>query len=428
MLLLTLTGCAAANSTPTTSATRTSTGQQADVVTQSISDVERFWTDQFPKISGGAPFQKITGGYHPYTETVLPPACGDQPSQYVENAFYCPANDSISWDAQNLIPNLQKQFGPLLVGVVIAHEYGHAIQQRLNALGDQTPTVVSEQQADCYAGAWLADALAGNSSAFHKITAADLDNTVGGILTLRDQPGSSALAPQAHGNAFDRVRALQDGVEQGVTICAKYDTNNLPVTEVPFSDQQDADTGGNLPYADAVNQLTASAQQYWAQAYPALTGQQWKQLSVQGFGPAQVPACSNPDASVKDAAFYCPQGDFVAFDTQRLGPQLYQIGDNAVGMLLGELFARAVQDRRGISTQDKAGQLAVDCLAGSWTNDLLTGSDSAAQVKLSPGDLDEAVTALLATGRTDAGSGGTAFDRISAYRKGVLNGLSACQS
>jgi hypothetical protein len=95
--------------------------------------------------------------------------------------------------------------GQLLVGVVLAHEYGHAIQTRLG-LTDQ-PTVVVEQQADCFAGAWLADALAGHSTAFTGITPAQLDSTVAGLL-LRDQPGTSATAEGAHGNAFDTIRAL----------------------------------------------------------------------------------------------------------------------------------------------------------------------------------------------------------------------------
>jgi predicted metalloprotease len=95
-------------------------------------------------------------------------------------------------------------------------------------------------------------------------------------------------------------------------------------------------------------------------------------------------------------------------------------------MLLGDLFARAAQDRRGQSTKTKAGQLAVDCLAGSWTYDMLHRSDPTKGVTLSPGDLDEAVAALLAFGRAEEGSGPTAFDRIASYRNGVLQGLGAC--
>jgi predicted metalloprotease len=95
-------------------------------------------------------------------------------------------------------------------------------------------------------------------------------------------------------------------------------------------------------------------------------------------------------------------------------------------MLLGDLYARAAQHRRGASTQDRAGQLAIDCLAGSWTYDLLHPGVKTDTARLSPGDLDEAVAALLAFGRATNGTGPSAFDRIAAYRNGVLQGLSAC--
>jgi hypothetical protein len=104
-----------------------------------------------------------------------------------------------------------------------------------------------------------------------------------------------------------------------------------------------------------------------------------------------------------------------------------QLGDNAVGLLLGDLYARAAQHRRGQSTQGSSGQLAVDCLNGSWTYDLLHRATRSNTTKLSPGDLDEAVAALLALGRATGGNGTPGFDRIAAYRNGVLNGLSACK-
>ncbi|MEV6495135.1 neutral zinc metallopeptidase, partial [Actinoplanes sp. NPDC051633] len=329
-------GCVSVRESAAPETSQRVSAASSDVVTRSIKDVERFWTTAYPELSEGTAFKPVKGGYHPYTESKPPPACGGQPGEYQPNAFYCPDGDFIAWDAQTLIPQLQEQFGPLLVGVVIAHEYGHAVQTRLG-LTDQ-PTVVLEQQADCFAGAWTADVLAGRSAAFTDVTPAELDNTVAGLLLLRDQPGTSAQNPQAHGNAFDRIRALQDGVEKNVSTCAAYRRDNLPVTEVPFTNRDDAATGGDLPYADAVNSLTADAQDYWSNTYPKLAQQPWRTLQVQAFTDTP-PECDAPDSSAGGAAFYCPDGDFIAFDNAQLGPRLYQnIGDNAVGMLLGDLF------------------------------------------------------------------------------------------
>ncbi|GAA2650550.1 neutral zinc metallopeptidase [Paractinoplanes durhamensis] len=418
-------GCGLAP-TPSNDGARPEQGS-SDVVTKSLKDVERFWKANFPGIAAGKAFQPISGGYFPYTETTPPPDCGGQDFEYQPNAFYCPDGDFIAWDAQQLIPQLQEGFGPLLVGVVMAHEYGHAIQARVGDI--QQPTVVLEQQADCYAGAWLADVQAGRSTAFKKPSATQVDNTVAGILMLRDQPGTPALADGAHGNAFDRVRALQEGVQQGAKKCAGYSAGNLQVTEVPFSTEEEAATGGELPYAQAVNALAKDAEEFWTRTFRELPGGgDWPQLGVEPFTDGAPPDCNDPDETAEGAAFYCPSGNFVAFDNSDLGPRLYQqIGDFAIGMLLGDLFARAAQERRGADTSGKAGQLTVDCLAGAWTNDLLTRDNQNNEgIRLSPGDLDEAVTALLAFGRAEDNTGPSAFDRIASYRKGVLEGLGVC--
>jgi predicted metalloprotease len=406
---------------------RATSGSADATVRAALSDVERYWSATYPQLSGGRPFQRLRGGYHPYTRTHLPPACGQEQPAYEPNAFYCPDGDFIAWDSESLLPELDRRYGKLLVGVVVAHEYGHAIQVRLG-LADQ-PTIVVEQQADCFAGAWLRDVDEGHAHGFDKPGAAQLDDTLAGILQLRDEPGTSAVADGAHGNAFDRVRALQDGFDQGARRCAGYRDGTIPVTEVPFSSTQDQAAGGDLPYGEAITALGDDAQAYWSRTFPTLAGRSWDTLRVIPYDPARAPACGGqprPAAKATDTAYYCAADGYIAFDNRGLGPALYEIGDNAVGMLLGELFAEAVQQRRGQPTDGRAGELGVDCLAGSWTHDLLSRpADS--DLQLSPGDLDEAVAALLVFGRATAATGADAFDRIEAFRTSVLDGLSACR-
>jgi predicted metalloprotease len=404
------------------------TSSEADkVVRGALKDVERFWGTWFPRLSGGRPFVAVQGGYHPYTRRNPPPPCGQEQAAYQPNAFYCPSDDFIAWDSEQLIPQLQADFGPLLVGVVMAHEYGHAIQARLGLA--QQATIVLEQQADCFAGSWVADVKAGRSKAFGQINPDQLDSTVAGILQLRDQPGSSAVSPAAHGNAFDRVRAFQEGIEQGATRCAGYRAGNLPVTEVPFTTREDAATGGNLPYRDAVKLLGQDVQGYWSRTFPRLANRNWQNLRIVAYDPADAPECNGQTRSEEDAtgtAFYCRSGNFVAFDNRQLGPRLYQrIGDNAIGMLLADLFAQAAQDRRGQPTQGRDAQITIDCLAGSWASDLLNRGRNS-DIQLSPGDLDEAVAALLVFGRAGNSGDASAFDRIAGFRDGVLEGLPAC--
>jgi predicted metalloprotease len=392
------------------------------VVTDAIADVERYWTATLPGLTDGGTFQPLRGGAKPYTRRDPPPPCGPQPGQYQPNAFYCPEGDFIAWDAELLVPRLHADFGALLVAVVMAHEYGHAIQARLNLLSQ--PTIVAEQQADCFAGGWIGDIAAGNSRRF-ALVPDELDRTLGGILMLRDQPGVAAQAPQAHGNAFDRVRALQEGVQQGASRCLAYRAGNLPVTEVPFTSARDAATGGDLPYDQAVALLSDDIASFWTRVFPQLGGRPWEPLRVRTFDPADPPRCERrppPDR----AAFTCTAEGYVAFEGREFGPALHErIGDNAVGMLLAGLFAQVAQERRGRPVDGREGQLAVDCLAGWWMFDVLHRGDDT-RIRLSPGDLDEAVAALLAFGRSEAADRPSAFDRIAAFRNGVLQGQRAC--
>ena len=61
--------------------------------------------------------------------------------------------------------------------------------------------------------------------------------------------------------------------------------------------------------------------------------------------------------------------------------------------------------------------VGAECLAGAWA------ADSASS--LSPGDLDEAVTVLVAAGQGDTDRG-TAFERVAAFRAGFKHGPADC--
>ena len=62
--------------------------------------------------------------------------------------------------AQGVLAQLADSYGPSVMGVVLAHEFGHAIQGRAGDLDRDVPTIYTEQQADCFAGAWVGARLA----------------------------------------------------------------------------------------------------------------------------------------------------------------------------------------------------------------------------------------------------------------------------
>src|SRR5690349_1370337 len=55
------------------------------VAKAALTDVERYWTAECAKLSGGKPFQPLEGGSHPYSRTNLPPPCGGQQPEYQPN-------------------------------------------------------------------------------------------------------------------------------------------------------------------------------------------------------------------------------------------------------------------------------------------------------------------------------------------------------
>ena len=94
-----------------------------------------------------------------------------------------------------------------MLGVVLAHEWGHAIQGRQDALGRQYPTYNTEQQADCFAGAWAAHVARGEADGL-SFTNQDVIAGLNGMILVADPVGSDEAEPGAHGSAFDRVARL----------------------------------------------------------------------------------------------------------------------------------------------------------------------------------------------------------------------------
>ena len=70
---------------------------------------------------------------------------------------------------------------------------------------------------------------------------------------------------------------------------------------------------------------------------------------------------------------------------------------------------------------------AADCLAGVWSASVFSENRATAQLRLSPGDLDEAVSALLTTAdHSEESHTGSGAERVAAYRDGFMNGSTAC--
>jgi predicted metalloprotease len=177
---------------------------------QVIASLERYWAQALPEAFGVPYSSPQRYSYYRPEEGSLP-RCGPQEAP-PKNAFYCPAGDFIAWDETGLMIPYYVQAGDFAAAFVLAHEFGHAMQARLPRR--ERLTVLSELQADCFAGAW-----ARSVQEEGLLEAGDLDEATLAVFSARDVPGTEFTDPAAHGSGFERTRAFSDGYEDGPTAC-----------------------------------------------------------------------------------------------------------------------------------------------------------------------------------------------------------------
>ena len=394
---------------------------------EAIADLQVYWADEFPKLYG-EDYKPVKGGLYALTpDSESGPECASNYGDVAGNAFYCKLDDSVAWDADGLLPDLQSKYGDFVIPVVLAHEWGHAMQQRSGYFDQNKLTVSSELQADCFAGGWARHA---QDDGVFDVSSADLDSALAGILDLRDSPGTNAKDPSAHGSGFDRVSAFQDGYDNGAEKCKGYKDGDPMVLELPFNDEEDAANEGNAPYDSIVNGVPYDLEDYWTQVYPELTeGKQWPPMKgIEAFNPNNPPKCGNQSAEGY-VLFYCVPDDYVGWDNVKTMPEVYrQGGDYAVATLLATQYGLAALSRLGDDSDEKTSTLRGDCLAGAYTASvILYNREATSTYHISPGDLDEGIKALLLfRGAGDVERQGAGFDRTRAFREGVINGAGPC--
>ncbi|NLA37673.1 MAG: hypothetical protein GX868_18570, partial [Actinobacteria bacterium] len=272
------------------------------VIAAAIADLETYWGEQFPEVFGDE-YEPITGGFYSWSPSEALPACAETADDIGGNAYYCGYQDEVAWDDTTFMPYLLDTYGDLAVAVVMAHEWGHAIQARV---GYEAETVTFEQQADCYAGAWVAHAMDGGSE-FFEPDGRSMDFALAGFLELGDIAGSSALDPMAHGSAFDRINSFQQGFEDGNAACADYtDDTVLPrIVQIPFLTVDDVESGGNAPYADIFAMIDADLNDYWSGIAPEQLGEDWVALAAGTPFDSVIGATCGDDKVRDSAVFYC---------------------------------------------------------------------------------------------------------------------------
>ncbi len=140
------------------------------------------------------------------------PKCGNEIINGEDNAYYCIAEDYIAWDTLFLKRLYSDpQFGDSSTYLIIAHEWGHAIQARLN---DSLVSVASELQADCFAGATIAG-LVKDGDLY--LEPGDRGEIFATLVEVADKYEWGS--PSEHGSADQRIEAYQGGEKNGIRAC-----------------------------------------------------------------------------------------------------------------------------------------------------------------------------------------------------------------
>ena len=176
-------------------------------------------------------------------DNATPTGCGT--GQSSAGPFYCPSDAHIYLDLA-FFNELSQRFGvpgDFARAYVIAHEYGHHIQNLLGVMnraggfgargperGADSESVRTELQADCYAGVWAFHA----NQQFSILQNGDVEgalraaSSVGDDTLQKENQGYIVPDSFTHGSSAQRVRWFQRGLDGGrVDACDTFSARGL---------------------------------------------------------------------------------------------------------------------------------------------------------------------------------------------------------
>jgi uncharacterized protein len=196
--------------------------QMADFVDAVAADVQAAWS------------QQLGDRYRPsrvvlFRDTYQPEAgCGF--AQAATGPFYCPSDGKVYLDL-GFFNDLSRQLGApgeFARAYVIAHEFGHHVQNLLGATdrvqadrrsGPESASVALELQADCYAGVWAHKAAQPGGRV--DLDPGDAEEGLRAAAAIGDdrlqKMSTGHVAPErfTHGSSAQRMEWLRRGMETG---------------------------------------------------------------------------------------------------------------------------------------------------------------------------------------------------------------------
>jgi uncharacterized protein len=208
-----------------------------------INSIQSFWAVELPK-QGGPQYTKAKAVFF---DGQTSSGCGA--AQSAMGPFYCPVDKHVYLDRTFFKDMLQGQLGakggPFSEAYVLAHEYGHHVQDLLGTMskvhtqqGPTSDSVRLELQADCYAGIWTKHATTAPDQSGQPfildLTKDDISRALDAARAVGDdriqQRTSGRVNPEqwTHGSAEERMRWFTTGMQQGtLQACDTFSAKQL---------------------------------------------------------------------------------------------------------------------------------------------------------------------------------------------------------
>lgn len=207
-------------------ASECSTGQEANQrqdcrIVGTVNSLQAYWPKAFATAG-----ERYTPATTVLFNGAVDTACGGATSAV--GPFYCPLDQRVYIDL-GFFGELERRFGaqggPFAEMYVLAHEYGHHVQNLLGLLdagrdtGADGGAVRAELQADCFAGVWAANAT--DTGFLEPITSAQVAQALDAAAVIGDdriqEMTTGQVNPETwtHGSSEQRQRWFSIGLEAG---------------------------------------------------------------------------------------------------------------------------------------------------------------------------------------------------------------------